>query len=157
MSLHLQRRLPFTNATPSPCTPASSSMYSVRSRLEESKSELSLNESKNSADSRTSDDSKTELDEQSRSDSDTDHEDSAEMPVVGTLAQSADSNLTQFVNDSTELGRNLVATHRKQHSMSDESIKNLNIYTNDTESSSSSQKRPIKKTRVKFYFFINIF
>ncbi|RNA21970.1 Rho guanine nucleotide exchange factor 12, partial [Brachionus plicatilis] len=149
VSLHLQRRLPFTNATPSPCTPATSSSYSIRSRLDESKSELSLNESKQSTDSRTSDEAKTELDEQSRSDQETDHEDAAEMPVVGTLAQSAESNLTQFVNDSTDGGRSAVASHRKQHSMSDESLKNFNVSNSSgtNTSSSTSDKRPIKKTR----------
>lgn len=157
VSLHLQRRLPFTNATPTPCTTASSSSMSIKPRLDESKSELTLDESKQSL---VSDDNNNEYDMETdkaeSNESDIDEEDSDEnaIPVVGTLAQSAESKLSQFINDPTDIGRNMLKKHRKQHSMSDESLKNLttNKKSNiEPHSIESGKRRAIKKTKVDFF------
>ena len=91
----------------------------------------------------------------SENDSDIDEEDSDEnaMPVVGTLAQSAESKLSQFINDTTDISRNILKKHRKQHSMSDESLKNLsmnktsNVVPNPIE---PGKRRAIKKTKVLY-------
>ncbi|CAF0826197.1 unnamed protein product [Brachionus calyciflorus] len=169
VQLHLQRRLPFTNATPTPYTTATSSTINLKPRLDESKSDLNLNESKLSNDtSRLSDEinnneydmekennnpSKNSNDSDEETETDLDDSDENVIPIAGTLAQSAESKLSQFITDSTDISRNLLKKHRKQHSMSDESLKNLNLnktssgVSTASSSNTTDEPRAIKKTR----------
>lgn len=74
--------------------------------------------------------------------------------TLATLSNN-NTNAQDFINELTNQSSTNNKTHRKQHSMSDESFTNNQHLNRSAPSNSSSNRRTIKKTRV--IFCLNIF